>query len=258
MPRVAPVIAACFRERPEWEWLQRLATDGVSLAFVENRLALFARVEELRPRIVVFPLRDAHGVPSAPLIGRLRLSAPDTRVLLLMAPGSSRFGLAEAIRAGGEPAMFDCASELRAVLSDVDHPNAMSTRECEAIADLLTGLHPTLVELLLFCVVHAHRHLLVDDVAMSRGISRRTLARYARAASWPTPAELIDWGRLLRASILQWRESSSLVALAHASGFHDANGLQRAATRLLTRTLLSALDLSPLRVSSDLRRRIGG
>ena len=258
MPRVAStVIAACFRERPELEWLERLAADGVALTFVDSRLALVARVEELRPRIVVFPLRDAQGVPSAPLIGRLRVHAPDTRVLLLMAPGSSRSGLAEAIRAGGEPAAFECASELRAALSDTDHPGALSTRECEAIADLLAGLQPpALVESLLFCVVHAQRHLQVDDVATWRDISRRTLTRHARSASWPTPAEIIDWGRLLRASILQWRESSSLAALAHASGYHDAHALHRAATRLLTRTVSSARDLSPLRVSSDLRRRV--
>jgi AraC-like DNA-binding protein len=260
MPRAdSTVIAACFRARPELEWLERLAADGVALIFVDSRLALVARVEELRPRIVVFPLRDALGLPSAPLIGRLRMHVPDTRVLLLMAPGSSRSGLAEAIRAGGEPAAFECASELRAALSDTGHPDAPSARESEAIADLLAGLQPAvLVESLLFCVLHAHRHLLVDDLATWRGISRRTLTRHARAAAWPTPAELIDWGRLLRASVLQWRESSSLAALAHASGYHDAHALQRAATRLLTRSVSSARDLSPLRVSSDLRRRVAG
>jgi AraC-like DNA-binding protein len=258
MPRASStVIAACFRKRPELEWLERLAADGVEVTFVHSRLTLVARVEELRPRIVVFPLRDAQGVPSAPLIGRLRVHAPDTRVLLLMAPGSSRSGLAEAIRAGGEPAAFECVSELRAALSDTDHPRAMSTQECEAITDVLAGLQPSaLVELLLFCVVHAHRHLVVDDVATWRGTSRRTLTRHARAAAWPTPAELIDWGRLLRASILQWRESSTLAALAHASGFHDTHGLHRTATRLLMRSVSSARDLSPLRVSSGLRRRV--
>src|SRR5512141_2520992 len=133
-PRVdSTVIAACFRARPELEWLERLAADGVALTFVDSRLALVARVEELRPRLVVFPLRDAQGMPSAPLIGRLRVHAPDTRVLLLMAPGSSRSGLAEAIRAGGEPAAFECASELRAALSDASRADGPSARECEAI-----------------------------------------------------------------------------------------------------------------------------
>lgn len=258
MPRpAATVVAACFGGRPEREWLEELAADGLLLTFVQNRVALIARVLALRPRAVLFPVRDALGVLSAPLISRLREHAPDTRVLLLGAPGSSSSGLAEAIRAGGEPAIFRCASELRVALLHSNHLDVLSTREYEAVRALTAGIHPpALLECLFFCVLHAHQHLSVGDVAKSLGVSRRTFSRHARAASWPTPAEVIDWGRLLRASILQWRESSSLVALAHASGFRSSSALQRTAVRLLTRPVSSARDLSPLRVSSRLHRRI--
>src|SRR2546423_14754698 len=95
----ATVVAACFGERPERAWLDGLAADGLSLTFVENRVALITRVVALRPRAVLFPVRDAQGVLSAPLISRLREHLPDARVLLLIAPGSSSSGLAEAIRA---------------------------------------------------------------------------------------------------------------------------------------------------------------
>jgi hypothetical protein len=206
---------------------------------------------------VLLPLRDARGLPSAPLITRLREHAPNVRILLLISPGSSQAGLAEAIRAGGEVLVVGREDELRSVLYRTEDAWLLTTREYDATQALVAGLRPDdLRETLLFCVLEAHRRLSVGDVASSRDASTRALGRQVRAARWPSVAELIDWGRLLRVSVLQWRESSGLAALAQASGFASTRALQHAGERLLYRAIERPGDLSPLLVSSRLHRRV--
>jgi hypothetical protein len=253
------VMAACFGERPERAWLAELAANdsALSLIFVESRFALIRRARSLRPRVVLLPLRDAAGLPSAPLIARLRAKSPDFRVMLLLAPETSRVGLAEAIRAGGEVVVLGGMTELRAILLLTNRSEEPSAREHDAARALLGGLHSAdLREILVFCVMRAHQRLSVGDVAMLRGLSVRALGRQARDARWPAPSELIGWGCLLRASLLQWRESSSRAVLANASGFSSARALQRTAERLLQRPVDDPRDLAPLLVSSRLQRRV--
>ena len=253
------VMAACFGERPERAWLTELeAHDStLSLTFVDSRVSLLRRARSLRPRVVLLPLQDARGLPSAPLIARLRAKSPDIRVMLLLAPETSRVGLADAIRAGGEVVVLGGVTELRAVLLLTKHPEALSAREHEAARALLGALPSAdLRETLVFCVMHAHRRLSVGDVARLRGLSARSFGRQARDARWPAPSELIGWGCLLRASLLQWRESSSLAVLSSASGFTSARALQRTAERLLQRPIDAPRDLAPLLVSSRLLRRV--
>jgi AraC-like DNA-binding protein len=253
------VLAACLGNCPERALLAELEVrdSDIALTFVESRVALIRRARALRPRVVLLPLRDASGLPSAPLITRLREHAPNVRILLLMSPGSSQAGLAEAIRAGGEVVVVGREGELRSVLHRTDDAELLTTREYDATRALVDGLRPDdLRETLLLCVSEAHRGLSVGDVAASRGTSPRALGRQMRAAHCPTVPELIDWGRLLRASVLQWRESSGIAALAHTSGFASTRALQHAGERLLQRAIERPGDLSPLLVSSRLHRRV--
>ncbi len=253
------VMAACLGDRPERAWLTGLMANesDLSLTFVERRGALIRRVCALRPHVVLLPLRDASGLPSAPLISRLRARAPNVRVLVLMPPGSSHGGLADAIHAGGEAASPAGSSELRAVLYRTGDIGLLSMREHDAARALLSGIQPAeLRETLLYSVMHAHRCLTVADLATSRGASVHVLRRWARESGWPAPLEQIRWGRLLRASLLLWRESSSPSALVHASGFTSMRALRRAGARLLQKSIETPLDVSPLLVSSRLRRRV--
>jgi hypothetical protein len=55
---------------------------------------------------------------------------------------------------------------------------------------------------------------------------------------------------------VQWREQSSLSALAHASGFPGPQSLHRAADRLLGEKTPLPSALTPLGVTAALRRRV--
>ena len=111
-------MAGCFGRGAERDWLTDLAAAEAdfSLTFVERRATLIGRATLFRPSVVLLPLRDASGIPSAPLIARLREDLPSVRVMGLLAPGTARVGIGEAIRAGGEP-MIIGATELYAVLA---------------------------------------------------------------------------------------------------------------------------------------------
>ncbi|MEO8336354.1 MAG: hypothetical protein ABI664_15350 [bacterium] len=254
------VMAACLGERPERGWLTHLEAHGaeLSLTFVETRVALVRRARTLRPRVILLPLSDANGVPSAPLIARLREWTPSVRVLVLISPETTRAGLADAIRAGGEVVVLSGEDELRSALFRMADLGPLSVPELDAASALLSRLRPSeLRETLLYCVVHAHRRLTVHDVATSRGMSSRALGRQSRVGRWPPPSELIAWGRLLRASILQWSESTPpLSALVYASGFASARTMERTSLRLLQRSIEHASDLVPLLVGSRLHRRL--
>jgi AraC-like DNA-binding protein len=206
---------------------------------------------------VLLPASDARGVACAPLIARLRDKAPDVRVLLVLPIGSPGPGLAEAMRAGGDPVFFRTESELLAYVTRDAETDVVSDQDHDAIRSLVGDRHAkALVDVLVFCAVHAHRPLGVNELASSLGLSRRAFTRRARIAAWPTPVELIEWGRLLRASIVQWRASASLMALAHASGFRSPLALRRAVARRLMQRVGVPHELSPIRVGAALGRRL--
>jgi ActR/RegA family two-component response regulator len=113
------VLAGCFGRGPEHAWLADLAAaePGVSLTFVERRTALIGCAQTFRPSVVLLPLRDGGGIPSAPLIARLRENLPSVRVMVLLAPDTVHVGIAEAIKAGAEPAIIGESAELCAILA---------------------------------------------------------------------------------------------------------------------------------------------
>lgn len=230
---------------------------GCAFSYVDDRTRIVAEAVSLRPLAVLLPIRDAAGVTSAPLAARLAIEVPDVRVITLWHPERDRDQLVEVIRTGGELRSVASAQDLVDCVNGLHRTDALSVADADAVRALLVDLYPTrMVEILLTAVSSAHRALSADDLAQLVGVSRRTLSRNASETGWPTPEELIEWGRLLRASMMHWRESASLVALAHASGFSGPPALHRAAARLLDEDVVLPGALTPLGVSAALRRRL--
>lgn len=227
------------------------------LDFVDDRTQLIAVAIARRPLAVLLPVRDAAGTSCAPLAARLCAEIPDVRVITLWHPEHDRPWLAEVIRAGSEPFAATSAADVTRCIAGLQDTGRLSTSDVDALRSLLADLQPEwLVEILLAAVRSAHRALSVSDFSRVVGYSRRTLGRHSVQAGWPAPEELIEWGRLLRASLIQWREQSSLVALAHAAGFSGPQALHRTADRLLGERIPLPGTLTPLGVTAALRRRL--
>lgn len=236
---------------------RELTRTEFTLSYVQDRTRLLAATVALRPVAVLLPIRDADGVTCAPLADRLRAEAPDIRVVTLWRPDHDRDQLVEVMRAGSELFAVTTSTDIVRCVAGLRVAGALSTSELDAVRALLVGVDPPwLVDILLAAVRSAHRSLSVRDLAELAGYSRRSLSRQSMQAGWPPPEELIDWGRLLRASLIQWRDQSTLVALAHAAGFTGPQGLHRAADRLLGEATVIPRELTPLGVGAALRRRL--
>lgn len=241
----------------EFQALFAGVTTELTLDHVSDRTQLLAVTLARRPLAVLLPVRDAAGTTCAPLVTRLCAEAPDVRVITLWHPERDRASLAEVIRAGSEPCTATCADDVIRCIAGLRATGTLSAADMDALRALLADLQPAwLVEILLAAVRSAHRGLSVADFSRVVGYSRRTLGRQSVRAGWPAPEELIDWGRLLRASLVQWREQSSLSALAHASGFPGPQSLHRTADRLLGEKTSLPAALTPLGVTAALRRRV--
>jgi AraC-like DNA-binding protein len=230
----------------------------LALHFVDDRTELITTAISRRPIAVLLPIHDATGTTCAPLAVRLCTEAPDVRVITLWHPDRDRGELVEAIRAGSEPFAARSSADVAGCIAGLRGAGSLSASDVEALRSLLADVQPQwLVDILLAAVRWAHRGLSVGDFSQVVGYSRRTLGRHSLKAGWPAPEELIEWGRLLRASLIEWREQSSLVALAHASGFTGPQALRRTADRLLGEKTALPVTLTPLGVSAALRRRLG-
>lgn len=254
--RRGTVLVGFFGEADFQAMFAGLTTE-FTLDFVRDRTLLLSTAVARRPIAVLLPVRDAAGTTLAPLASRLRAEAPDVHVITLWRTERDRAWLAEAIRAGSEPYAAAIAADVARCIASLRGAATLSASDVDALRSLLADMQPAwLVDILLAAVRSAHRRLSVGDFSRVVGYSRRTLGRHSIQAGWPAPQELIDWGRLLRASLIQWREQSSLVALSHASGFSGPQALHRTADRLLLEKVALPAALTPLGVTTALRRRL--
>lgn len=236
---------------------RELTRTEFTLSYVDDRTRLLAATIALRPIAVLLPVRDADDVTCAPLAERLAAETPDIRVITLWHPDHDRDKLVDAIRAGSELFAVSAASDIVRCMTGLRATGSLAPVDLDAMRALLSDIEPPLlVEFLLVAVRSAHRGLTVGDFAELMGCSRRSLGRQCIQAGWPPPDELLDWGRLLRASMIQWRNQSTLVALAHAAGFTGPPALRRAVDRLLGEGAVLPAALTPLGVGAALQRRL--
>lgn len=256
-PELSGTVLVGFFGGSEFQAIFTDVLTELTLDCVDDRTQLVAAAIARRPLAVLLPVRDAAGTTCAPLATRLCAEAPDVRVITLWHPERDRAWLAEIIRSGSEPFAATCATDVVRCVAGLRGGGTLSASEVDALRSLLAGVQPAwLVDILLAAVRWAHRGLSVGAFSQVVGYSRRSLGRHSIQAGWPAPEELIEWGRLLRASLIQWREQSSLVALAHAAGFSGPQALHRTADRLLGEKTPLPAALTPLGVTAALRRRL--
>ncbi|MEP6618045.1 MAG: hypothetical protein ABJE47_01970 [bacterium] len=255
--RPLTIVAACFDGLAERSLLANAAIPGVSVVMVDERVGLMQRLAGLRPRMVIFPAMDAHRDDCAPLVERVLRDAREILPVVLVRQGSDARGIAEAVRAGAMLCTWTSEQDIADALLQLTGTPRATRADRPALTALAGDLRPAAcVEVLLVCAEQSHLRLSVVDLATLLGRSRRSLNRWMHLAHWPPPSELIEWGRLLRASTIQWRDEESLSTLATAAGYRNVVALQRSAHKLLGTDAAVNVSLTPLQVGTALRRRI--
>ena len=114
---------------------------------------------------------------------------------------------------------------------------------------------PPMVSLVRHCTLFAHQRLSVTGLTRALGVSRRTLNRATHRAGWPSPSDLIWWGRVLRAGAIRMRGHDDAADIARLAGFRSSHALAAALERYLgPGTTLD--DLVPTDINRAIRRAI--
>jgi hypothetical protein len=247
------VLGALLGRRRERSLLVDWRGARPRLEFVDDRLGLLRAVRRMDVRVVVLPLFDQHGVPTAPLVERLKRELPHVGVILLtLQPNGSGIALLSAVRAGGTPLVAPTADALwREIGAHLANEGSSRTRGLALELLDSVALPPLVASLLASAVEHAHRRLTVSTLALGAGFSRRTLARRIHLATpraGLTPKELILWGRLIRAAV---ETHANRVApmrrarWAELAGFHSNTSLRAAMRALIGRVSIDDFPLAP-------------
>jgi AraC-like DNA-binding protein len=248
------VVLACFGASPSTDALLGRVRLHASVVRIDDRTHVSNELHSLRPAFVLFPLNDHGGVTTLPVVERVVGQAPDLAVIVCIAPGGSTHGLARALQLRTRLLAWTTEGELARGVDALFAAARFSADDAGALESVLSSVSPpSMVAPLVRCAALAHRRLKVGTLAQELGMSRRTLNRAAQRSGWLAPAELIAWGRLLRASTMRWRGEANVASVARLSGYTSADRL------LLELRQLggggSAEDLVPLRIAIALQRR---
>jgi hypothetical protein len=252
-PAMPVIVLACFGRSPAARALgTALATLGRVLV-VEDRRHLL-KLFQCRGDLLVLPVVGGDGMPTSPLLDRL--AAQHKPIVVCRLRASDTAGLVAAARAGANILHLPSGPDLVASCRHHLSAPSLSVAERRALEATLAGLHPPgLRVVLIVATLAAHQRLSVARLSALCGVSSRTLDRWTSDARWPSPRDLIAWGRLLRAAIAQWHGVHAFPLLARLSGFPSVDTLAEATTRFVDPS--SHLDrLTPLRVSRALRRQL--
>jgi len=231
-PRVVRVLGALLGESPEASLLRRAIRPPAVLRLVEDRLRIFAAVQENAPDVIVFPVQDADRLPTAPLIDLCARERSDARlVLLCAAPPRRSQAILAAARVGARVLVAPTSDEITSVITRMARPSALELElDCEALAAVQP---PMLRELLCAAAKTVAGDGRVDTLARHLQVSTRTLSRYSHHGSRATPRALLSAARLLWACALMESSRGDVRAVARATGFGDSGALMLATRRHL-------------------------
>jgi AraC-like DNA-binding protein len=248
------IILACLEPRIAGEILACPMSRLSRVICVDDRLAVVHEAMRVNVGLVVLPIFDRNGVPTSPLVARLHEMAIPVAVCL--PPQASSLGVADAIQSGAQILSLAKAQEIESRLRAILRHAGMSAEELLALEHILNALpHMELRRLLSECTTRAHERLSVSRLAAGLGISTRTLCRRTHKTGSPSPADIIAWGRVLRAALLRWAGTEAPSSVARASGFSSVYALRQALSARL-RICDDIADLTPLRVSQALTRSL--
>jgi AraC-like DNA-binding protein len=184
--------------------------------------------------LIVEPF-DAQRVPTAPVLGKLRLARPDLGLIGYITRGQAyspevltmaRAGVHELIFRGTD----DVTSGIRTALARVGAgPAQASVRLALTEAGVLST--PEADAIVTCCIQYGQADFSADDLARFLGVHRKTLAQRCRAAGLPLPGALTAWMRLLQAGALLDVPGRRVDDVAEALGYRKASVLRNALKR---------------------------
>lgn len=250
------VMLACFGSAPVARTLRDRVGRYGTILHVDDRRSIRKQLGARQPAVVLFPLVDQRGMSTRPLVECALREAPDALTVVCVPPGTSTRGLADVIQLGARLLAWPTDAELQHAVDELLLPAPFDDADRQALDTMLGELEPpAMVSLLRHCTLFAHQRLTVTSLTRALGVTRRTLNRTTQRAGWPSPSDLIVWGRVLRASVIRWRGRDDVTDIARLAGFQSSHALASALECCVgSGTTLD--DLVPRRINDALRRAL--
>jgi hypothetical protein len=251
------VLGVCFLDLPQRALIAEAVEGMGAIKWIDEPVELTAALKRGDAAAALFPPEDVDGHSTTFLVSRCMNMAPTVPVALVAIP---KDGGAHHLRrswARGSHLLFvTTAEELRTGIRELirGHVPAADLDRLERLLERL--FEAGLARLLVSAVRAASRRLSADDFARMHGVSASTMRRCARRAGWPSPSELVRWGRVMRLALSPLRSTMFVENLARQSGFRDARAMRATCRRLLNDERIQVADVSLDMVLFGLRGRM--
>jgi hypothetical protein len=232
------------------------SAEPFTLEFCGERGALPEYIRVARPAALVIGSHDDAGVVAAPFVQQLKLHYPTVPVVVAcMGEETHGRDVLSLARAGAEHFAFSAVDNFRDVLRGLVAPGAaehdertpsgrlgpssmrrhrfVARQRTPSAPAVLPGTVPPMLRRLVHASLGPEPLTGVHELAAFVGTTTRTLQREMARRHWPSPRELLYWGRLFRGALVaaEARLSGHLASvelIAHAAGFANARTASRA------------------------------
>jgi hypothetical protein len=184
-----------------------------------------------RPHAIVLPLAAGADPAVAGIIEAVRDHWPQVPVVAWCDEGAQGGAVLSAARAGVEHFAFTGVDRvedvLRTIIAAPDESSAQSAAVGpERVRDAIDAW-PPLAQRMLDRLVFAEPPITtVAELARSMQIAERTLDRRCQVRGWPSPSNLVAWGRLVRGALVVERTGDMLRG-ADAAGYRGVRTFRR-------------------------------
>jgi hypothetical protein len=225
------ILSALLEEMPEASVLRHATGAMLHVVHERSRVAVLARLRTREHDVVVFPILDEHGLPTAPLILQCAQEHSDVVLIAICCAPPPRAGaLLAAARAGARVVVAPSAPELTALLCESWR---RATQRAELTRASLGGVEPCLLRDVLAVaarVVVEGGH--VATFAAYLNISTRTLSRRLHDAGLASSRSFLAAARVLWAcAAMEAAPSPDARATARLCGFGNTTRLMYAARK---------------------------
>lgn len=201
--------------------------DQAHIRMCDRALEISELVRSGIASMVVIDFRDRLGESTLPLVRELRDEFPSVPVVLYcsLRPENARHVL-EFARAGVNDLILRDVDDLSLTLRQA---LARAEEHCTAgyvIEQLWSGPPHPVLNLMRACLERGRRALTVRELAKELGVTRKTLADWTRAASFPPPEAIISWCRLMVCARLLEDPGRSVSQVAMLADFPSSTSLR--------------------------------
>jgi AraC-like DNA-binding protein len=220
------IVAFPFR-KDELSVLRSELAGAADLQCCQSAVEVLGLAAESPPLVFLVGMRDRRGASTVPVIDVLRREFPRVPVIAYceLTYGDLREAFA-AGHAGVQHVVVRGYDSTLGVLQRI----LREAQGCDVLDVVLTEIAPlatpTLRELLVHGITHAHRHPSVAQVAAALRVSSVTLTSALRRDGLPAPGQVLSWCRLLVAARGLENPGCSVSRVAAELGFASASELR--------------------------------